>query len=408
MQLSAVEVYPGLVDLIPTERFLRVDKAIRSLFEKTLMKMEDGLPFIITGDIPAMWLRDSTWQVKPLLKSSHNAVIELLVNLSKTQVKLFLIDPYANAFNIKPNGNCWHKDFSDQSPWVFERKYELDSWASILYLARKIYENYGITTHFDENYREALNQILNLAAIEQNHDLDAYVFLRKNGVPHDSLSNGGKGEPTKYTGMIYSAFRPSDDACKYGYLVPSNLFFCNELKKLPKILQNESSNEIAKNIEDGIKQFALDDGTYSYEVDGYGNRLFIDDANVPSLLSLPYLEVCEYDDVLYKKTRSRVLSAENPYYFSGKILSGVGSPHTPTNHVWPIAIAIEALTSGNTEIQLKALQTLESSDAGTWNMHESVHIDDPNIFTREWFSWSDMTYVDLVLESVSYNSKRNN
>ena len=140
--------------------------------------MDDGLPFIITGDIPAMWLRDSTWQVKPLLRSADPRVVDLLINLSKTQVKLFLIDPYANAFNPKPNGNCWRRDFPDQSPWVFERKYELDSWASILYLARKIREVFNRSDHLDQNFELALEMILKLARIEQSHDRQSYIFKR--------------------------------------------------------------------------------------------------------------------------------------------------------------------------------------------------------------------------------------
>jgi meiotically up-regulated gene 157 (Mug157) protein len=133
VNLETEEVYPGLKSQIPANRFHRVDNAIQSLFTKTLQELPSGLPFVITGDIPAMWLRDSTWQVKPLLNSHNPDVVDLLVNLSKSQVKLFLIDPYANAFNSEPNGNCWHRDFDNQSPWVFEQKFELDSWASALY-----------------------------------------------------------------------------------------------------------------------------------------------------------------------------------------------------------------------------------------------------------------------------------
>ena len=129
--------------------------------------MDDGLPFIITGDISAMWLRDSTWQVKPLLASHNLEVKDLLINLSRSQVKLFLKDPYANAFNPAPTGACWHKDFTDQSPWVFERKFELDSWASILYLARKIEERHGTKDHLDSEFLTALELILELSVKEQ-------------------------------------------------------------------------------------------------------------------------------------------------------------------------------------------------------------------------------------------------
>jgi len=404
MKCATVEVFPGLNSLISPERFQRVDRAVQALFSKTLQSTENGLPFIITGDIPAMWLRDSTWQVKPLLKSQHPDVISLLTQLSKSQIQLFLKDPYANAFNPEPNGNCWHRDFPDQSPWVFERKFELDSWASILYLARKIQENFGITQHLDSEFTKALDVMFELARREQNHDSDSYIFKRNNNVPHDSLSHDGHGAPVGRTGMVYSAFRPSDDACRYGYLIPSNFFFMNELKQLVLDSHRASGMALAQEIEDGIEKFALINGIYAYEVDGLGNALFIDDANVPSLLSLPYLEVLPASDPNYLQTREFILSKKNPYFFSGTKAMGIGSQHTPANHVWPIAIAVEALTSINKDDRAKALDLLENTDAGTGFMHESFNVNDDSQFTREWFSWSDMTYVDLVLESVDYKN----
>jgi meiotically up-regulated gene 157 (Mug157) protein len=404
MKCATVEVFPGLNSLISPERFQRVDRAVQALFSKTLQSTENGLPFIITGDIPAMWLRDSTWQVKPLLKSQHPDVISLLTQLSKSQIQLFLKDPYANAFNPEPTGNCWHRDFPDQSLWVFERKFELDSWASILYLARKTKENFGITQHLDSEFTKALDVMFELARREQNHDSDSYIFKRNNNVPHDSLSHDGHGAPVGRTGMVYSAFRPSDDACRYGYLIPSNFFFMNELKQLVLDSHRASGMALAQEIEDGIEKFALINGIYAYEVDGLGNALFIDDANVPSLLSLPYLEVLPASDPNYLQTREFILSKKNPYFFSGTKAMGIGSQHTPANHVWPIAIAVEALTSINKDDRAKALDLLENTDAGTGFMHESFNVNDDSQFTREWFSWSDMTYVDLVLESVDYKN----
>ena len=404
MRLKTLEVFPGLDSLIPSERFQRVDRAVQSLFTKTLRTTEGGLPFIITGDIPAMWLRDSTWQVKPLLRSEHPKVVELLVNLSKSQVELFLRDPYANAFNSGPSGACWHKDFPEQSPWVFERKFELDSWASILYLARKVQERFGVSEHLGTKFNLAVDLMLELARREQDHDPESYIFLRSNDIPHDSLSHNGRGAPIRPTGMIYSAFRPSDDACTYGYLVPSNLFFMNELNSLVINSRRESARNLAREIETGVKDFAYIDGIYAYEVDGLGNALFMDDANTPSLLSLPYLEITSCDDPIYLKTRDFILSERNPYYFSGTKARGIGSQHTPRNHVWPISIAIAALTSTRDEDRVSALNILESTDAGTGNMHESFHVEDDSQFTREWFSWSDMTYVDLLLSTFDYKN----
>jgi len=405
VNLTASEVFPGLDAQISASRFNRVSRAIDSLFGKSLTQRENGSPFIITGDIPAMWLRDSTWQVAPLLNSNHSEVIQLLIELSKTQVELFLIDPYANAFNPAPNGQCWHKDFPDQSPWVFERKFELDSWASVLYLARMITEKYGCTDHIDASFKEALSVMLKLAKLEQHHDPESYIFKRNNEVPHDSLSHDGRGAPTAYTGMIYSAFRPSDDSCEYGYLVPSNLFFLNELKLLPENLKSPESNDLSTDIRKGIAEFAIIDGQYAYEVDGLGNFLFIDDANIPSLLSLPLLGCVSPDDKIYKATREFILSANNPYYFSGTKVAGIGSQHTPAGFVWPIALAVQALTDPSNRKKLEILDLLERTDGGTGSMHESFNADNDNEFTRSWFSWADMTYLQLVLDSVNYQSK---
>ena len=405
MNLNARDVFPGLDSLISDSRFNRVENAIHALFNKSLTRLENGNPFIITGDIPAMWLRDSTWQVAPLFHSKHPKVIDLLIALSKTQTQLFLIDPYANAFNPAANGQCWHKDFADQSPWVFERKYELDSWASVLYLARMIVEKYGRLDHIDGAFKEALELMVKLARKEQRHDPESYIFKRDNGVAHDSLSHNGYGAPTGYTGMIYSAFRPSDDACVYGYLVPSNIFFLNELENLLANLKSAESIALSAEIRKGLEEFAVIDGRYAYEVDGLGKALFIDDANVPSLLSLPLLGAVSPHDEVYVATREFILSKKNPFYFAGKKAKGIGSRHTPTNYVWPIALAVQALTDSSVANKLATLELLEQTDAGTGNMHEAFNVDDDKEFTRPWFSWADMTYVQLVLASVNYSAE---
>jgi hypothetical protein len=199
--------------------------------------------------------------------------------------------------------------------------------------------------------------------------------------------------------MIYSAFRPSDDACVYGYLIPANYFFLNELKQLP---QTTEIATLVRDISQGIQNFGTVDGKLAYEVDGLGNHLLIDDANTPSLLSLSYLGVIEHDNPIYVKTREFVLSESNPYFFSGLIASGIGSQHTPKNHIWPIAIAMEALSKSNVAELDQYLLLLESTDNGTSFMHESFHMDDPSIFTRDWFSWADATYLELVVKSVEY------
>ena len=387
------DIFPNLRRSIPAARFERCAAIVERFFTRTLLQTVDGEPFVITGDIPAMWLRDSTWQVEPFFHSRLPEIGRLLAAVSKTQTKFVILDRYANAFNPGPTGNCWHKDFPDQSDWVFERKYELDSLASVLRLARRVHEVFGIAEHLDTQYWMAVELIKNLVRAEQMRGFSQYRFHRDNGVAHDSLSHGGAGAPVKNTGMVWSAFRPSDDACVYGYHVPSNLFMAHELRQLA----SADAVALADEIEAGVRKHGLFDRGYAYEVDGFGNALFIDDANVPSLLSLPYLGVCSADDPAYLATRQRVLSPDNPWWFGGSALRGVGSQHTPRNHVWPIAVAIEAMTSTNDADRVVAVELLERTDGGTGYMHESVHVDDPSRFTREWFSWADMTWLDLVL-----------
>jgi meiotically up-regulated gene 157 (Mug157) protein len=395
-------------------RFELAQGAIQRLFSNTLTRAADGSIFVITGDIPAMWLRDSTWQVRPLLTSARDPeVAQLIADVSKRQIEYVLIDPYANAFNPAPDGNCWHKDFPDQNPWVFERKFELDSLAAVLDLAIRLYLESGFTDHFTERFTKAVVVILDLLEREQNHDPGTFRFIREDVRDYDFLSHDGYGSPVAYTGMVWSGFRPSDDACKFGYLIPANAHMAKvlaQLAELPdEVFPDEASKEralkISNEIKAGIENFGVVEFAgkqiFAYECDGLGNYLLQDDANIPSLISLPYLGVCSESDPIYLATRGFALSDENPYFYRGQVLTGLGSQHTPENQVWPLGIAMQGITSTSaTEIET-CLQYLENSHAGTNQMHESVGKDDPSIFTRAWFSWADMTFYHLLLKSVN-------
>ena len=395
-------------------RFKLAQGAVQRLFSNTLTRATDGSIFVITGDIPAMWLRDSTWQVRPLLASAKDPeVAQLIADVSKRQIEYVLIDPYANAFNPAPNGNCWHKDFPDQSPWVFERKFELDSLAAVLDLAIRLYLESGFTNHLTERFNEAVLVILDLLEREQNHDPNTYRFKRQDVRDFDYLSNDGVGSPVFYTGMVWSGFRPSDDACKFGYLIPANAHMAKVLAQLAELPQEAFSDQTSKDralklsneINSGIEKFGLVEiagkQIFAYECDGLGNYLLQDDANIPSLLSLPYLGVCEESDPIYLATRNFVLSDQNPYFYRGQVLTGLGSQHTPENQIWPLGIAMQGITSVSAAEIETCLQYLENSHAGTNQMHESVGKDDPSIFTRAWFSWADMTFYHLLLKSVN-------
>jgi meiotically up-regulated gene 157 (Mug157) protein len=403
-----------LRNLVSETRFDLAQGAIERLFANTLSRSSDGSIFVITGDIPAMWLRDSTWQVRPLLASAHDPeVAQIIADVSRRQVEYVLLDPYANAFNPTADGNCWHKDFSDQSPWVFERKFELDSLAAVLDLAIRLYLVSGFSDHFTERFSAAVEVILDLLIREQNHVPETYRFKREDVRDYDYLSNDGYGAPVAYTGMVWSGFRPSDDACKYGYLIPANAHMAKvlaQLADLPNdvysdITSKKRAMQISDEIKRGIEKFGIVEfegkKIFAYECDGFGNYLLQDDANIPSLLSLPYLGVCAESDPIYLNTRSFVLSGKNPYFYQGKVLTGLGSQHTPVNQVWPLGIAMQGITSSSVEEIEASLQFLEQSHAGTNQMHESVEMNDPKIFTRAWFSWADMTFYHLLLKSVN-------
>ena len=395
-------------------RYKLAEGAMERLFSSTLTRAADGSIFVITGDIPAMWLRDSTWQVRPLLSAASDLeVAQLIADVSKRQVEFVLTDPYANAFNPTPDGNCWHRDFPDQSPWVFERKFELDSLAAVLDLALRLYVESGFTNHFTERFDKAVVVILDLLEREQNHDPNTYRFVRQDVRDFDFLSHGGYGAPVAYTGMVWSGFRPSDDACKFGYLIPANAHMAKVLEQLSELPDEVFSDQaskkralrISQEIKSGIDKFGLVEfegkQIFAYECDGLGNYLLQDDANIPSLLSLPDLGVCSESDSIYLNTRNFVLSEKNPYFYRGQVLTGLGSQHTPENQVWPLGIAMQGITSVSAaEIEI-CLQSLENSHAGTNQMHESVGKDDPSIFTRAWFSWADMTFYHLLLKSVN-------
>ena len=395
-------------------RYKLAEGAIERLFSSTLTRAADGSIFVITGDIPAMWLRDSTWQIRPLLAAANDLeVAEIIADVLKRQIEYVLLDPYANAFNPEADGNCWHKDFPNQSPWVFERKFELDSLAAVLDLATRLYLESGFTNHFTERFNDATKVILDLLEREQNHDPNTYRFERKDVRDFDFLSHGGYGSPVAYTGMIWSGFRPSDDACKFGYLIPANAHMAKVLEQLAELPDEVFSDQASKDralkisgeIKTGIEKFGLVEfegkQIFAYECDGLGNYLLQDDANIPSLLSLPYLGVCSELDPIYLNTREFILSSSNPYFYSGQVLTGLGSQHTPENQVWPLGIAMQGITSSSEREIEESLKLLELSHAGTNQMHESVGMDNPRIFTREWFSWADMTFYHLLLKSVN-------
>ncbi|EAE7844230.1 glycoside hydrolase family 125 protein [Listeria monocytogenes] len=394
-------------------------RCMENTLDTTIKIRDSGLTFILTGDIPAMWLRDSVCQVRPfLIFAKENEEIEsMLIGLSKEQVSLVEIDPYANAFNETPNGAGHQADKTEMHPQVWERKYEIDSLCYPIQLAYFIWKITGRTEQFDSAFFKMLQTIFALWEVEQHHETKSpYRFERMDCVPSDTLKRNGLGTETAYIGMLWSGFRPSDDACEYGYLIPSNMFAVVVLGYAKEIIEAFYPREIEtikqavtlqNDIQLGIEKF----GTYNhptfgeifaFEVDGLGNQLLMDDANVPSLLSMPIIEYLEKESPIYQNTRKFILSKSNPYYFEGKLAKGIGSPHTPAGYIWPIGLAIQGLTASDKSEKLEILQMLLRTDAGTGLMHESFHPDYPEDFTREWFSWANMMFCELVLDVAGF------
>ncbi|OBZ17708.1 glycoside hydrolase family 125 protein [Bacillus sp. FJAT-26390] len=420
MNLSITDMKKSDTLVLALEEWPEIVKFYKNCFYNTLETttewLEDGTTFVFTGDIPAMWLRDSSAQVRHYipLAASDNHYQNMIEGLIKRQMQYIQIDPYANAFNKGPDNSGHTGDVTEGNPWVWERKYEIDSLCYPIQLAYLYWKATKRTEMFDGAFKEAVNKIIALWSAEQKHaEQSSYSFQRFNCPESDTLSNDGKGSPVGYTGMTWSGFRPSDDSCKYHYLIPANMFAVVVLRYVEEIAQDIYGDEALKlaakklggEIDAGIKAF----GTYkhetfgemyAYETDGLGNYNLMDDANVPSLLSIPYLGYSSKEDIVYQNTRRFILSEENPYYFAGKAAKGIGSPHTPTNYIWHISLVMQALTSDNdAEIQ-ELLKTIIRSDGGTGFMHEGFHADNPNEFTRPWFAWANSLLGELIYKLV--------
>ena len=347
--------------------------------ETTVTEDERGY-FVITGDIPAMWLRDSSAQVRhylPLTKDDP-AVRDLVRGLVKRQALCVQNDPYANAFNrTDEHITQWqfHDDTEFRNPMAWERKYEVDSLCYPVNLAYHFWKASGTAEHLDDDFRRACETILDTFTLEQHHaENSKYHFIRTNCPPTDTLSHDGQGSPVASTGMTWSGFRPSDDSCTYHYLIPSEMFAVVILGFMAEIAREVWGDEalsaraekLRGEIDEGIRKYGIvedpDFGKiYAYETDGMGHYTLMDDANVPSLLSIPYLGYCSPDDEIYKNTRAFILSKKNPYYFEGKAAKGIGSPHTPKDYIWHVSLAMQGLTSTDDEEIARLLDTFEAA-----------------------------------------------
>jgi meiotically up-regulated gene 157 (Mug157) protein len=379
----------------------------------------DGGPdtFIITGDIDAMWLRDSSCQVWPYvpLAKDDDDLRRMFQGLIARQSRCILIDPYANAFLFDPHATkplSWAvDDATDMRPGVAERKWEIDSLCFCIRLAHGYWRATGDLSPFTAEWARAMHLVLETFREQQRKDgRGSYHFQRKTEVPTDTLMLSGYGNPARPIGLIHSMFRPSDDAGLYSLSVPENMFAVLSLRQLAEMADavlrdaalGNSCRALASEVETALSEYGRVRGNggevWAYEVDGFGNQVLMDDANLPNLLGLPYLGCCSVDDPIYRRTRARILSPANPYFFKGTTAEGVGGPHIGLDMIWPLSIIMRALTSSDADEMRQCLRWLNTTDANTGFMHEAFHKNDPSQFTRKWFSWANSLFGELIVK----------
>lgn len=374
--------------------------------------------FVYTGDIAAMWLRDSGAQVWPYLSlvNEDEALRKMIAGVIVRQFRCICLDPYANAFYKEPDKEgYWKSDYTDMKPGIHERKWEIDSHCYPIRLAYEYWKITGDDSVFSEIWLESIQLTLQTFREQQRKNgVGPYKFMRQTHAAYDTLPNYGKGTPVNPVGLIVSSFRPSDDATTFQFLVPSNFFAVTSLRKAAEILETVNGRkdlagqciELAAEVEVALHKYATYDhpefGTiYAYEVDGFGNRTLMDDANVPSLLAMPYLGDVDLDDPIYQNTRRFVWSGNNPYFFTGTAGEGIGGPHVGYDMAWPMSIMMKAFTSQDDAEIKRCVELLMKTDAGTGFMHESFDVNDPQHFTREWFAWQNGLFGELILKLIA-------
>ena len=382
------------------------------------VEMINGKPdtYVITGDIDAMWLRDSTAQVWPYLAliKSDAKLQQLIAGVINRQKKSIILDRYANAFYKDENQvSEWKSDLTEMKPGIHERKWEIDSLCYPIRLAYHYWKYTGDTTVFDNDWIHSIELTVQTFKEQQRKENNGpYSFQRTTAWATDGVPLGGYGYPVKPVGLICSMFRPSDDATIYPFLVPSNFFAVVSLRQAAEMLNSihhntKLANEcsaLATEVEKALRQYAIINHAtfgkiYAYEVNGFGSFNLMDDANVPSLLSLPYLGAVKATDPLYQNTRKLLLSTNNPFFFKGKAAEGIGGPHAGMFMIWPLSIIMRGLTATTAgEVKL-CLDMLTKTHGNTGFMHESFHKDDATNFTRKWFAWANTIFGELVMHT---------
>lgn len=378
--------------------------------------IKDNKPdtYIITGDIDAMWLRDSSAQVWPYLPLMKNdkALQTMIAGVINRHAYYVLIDPYANAFynDLDRKG---HNDETLMKPGVHERKWEVDSLCYVIRLAYGYWKQSSDSACFDSTWLKAMKEIVATFKNQQRKNNNgSYNFKRVTNRPHDTAAGNGAGTPINPIGLICSVFRPSDDGTVFPFLIPSNYFAVTSLRQLAEIVEKELLDtnfsteclQLADEVENALQQYAVVNHkkageVLAYEIDGFGSHYLIDDSNIPSLISLPYLGAMSINNPLYKNTRNFLLAPGNhPYYAKGKVAEGTTGPHAGRDMIWPMGIIIRGMTSKD-EMEIKnCLNMLKKCHANTGFMHEAFYKDDASKFTRKWFAWANTLFGEFIIQ----------
>ncbi|KAK5121682.1 hypothetical protein LTR85_004854 [Meristemomyces frigidus] len=397
---------------------------------------DEELTFVITGDINAMWLRDSANQMQsylPLLQASNSSdsLASLYRGVINLHARYLLIDPYCNSFqppvesHISPSvngaasGDTVFPNYTNSS--VFECKYELDSLAAFLEVSTNYY-NATEDASFFKRY-QWVEAIENVMAVAENMTMPtyqpdgnvsvlSYSFTRETDRASETTENGGLGNPfNNGTGLIRSFFRPSDDATIFQGFIPANMMFAKYLESAGQIMYAIGDQDalagrmcsLAASLRVSIEKVGIVSGgqygqIYAFEVDGYMSQNIMDDANIPSLLAAPFFGYLDVSDPIYQNTRQLLLSANNPYFMRGPVISAIGGAHDGPGFAWPMASVVRIFTSNDEAEITQQLQEIVSSTDGLGLIHESINTFNVSDWTRQWFSWANGLFGQCILD----------
>ncbi|KAE8154755.1 hypothetical protein BDV25DRAFT_94682 [Aspergillus avenaceus] len=385
--------------------------------------------FVVTGDINAEWLRDSTNQLSGYqsLAKKDKKLHTLILGAINTQAEYVIKSPYCNAFQPPPpsgiqpvnNGQDDKVHPAYEPSFVFECKYELDSLANFLALGTEFHEKTGSTEFLTERWYTALEillRVLDEQSLPTFNEQDQYArnqytFQRTTTLGTETLSLAGIGNPLKHgTGLIRSAFRPSDDATILGFFIPPNAMMAIQLKKTADVIREAGKIDLAdqllkrgEDLDHAVREYGIVNhpkygDVFAFEVDGYGSRILMDDANVPSLLSLPILGYVDREDTVYQNTRKMVLDKDgNPYYLSGSAFHGIGGPHIGLENAWPMSLLVQAMTSDSDDEITECINLVRNSSL-LGLVHESINVNSIKDYTRPWFAWANSVFAQTILK----------